>query len=298
MKSSAGKIWLPFWTVTLGMVLSCGAVFGQQGGGGNTDESSEGEEIRVPEKKGSADVGAAMALYVWNRVADFFEVFDVGLALGPSVGGEVAFTEKHQLAAHYSAEAGFTSTLPPFWFIPLFDGEEVARTHSGVYKRIAYGERRWENTVRQDVRFPRKPNSFRLQLGLGLAHFHGAVDFTEGKDFFGGIVGKDWGKDDQSLDPLVHRQPARQLGRSIVNITLGVLEIPINMIDVNETRGHFAGFTYGAVRGVWRFLVRESVGVFELVSFPMGWSPIVRPEYILEKDAMTNWKVDAPEFRK
>ena len=72
---------------------------------------------------------------------------------------------------------------------------------------------------------------------------------------------------------------ARQLGRGLGNIVTGPLEIPANIIKVKDTNGDVAGVTYGTLRGVWRCLVREGVGVFEVVTFPMRFKPIVTPEF-------------------
>jgi putative exosortase-associated protein (TIGR04073 family) len=71
----------------------------------------------------------------------------------------------------------------------------------------------------------------------------------------------------------------RQLGRGISNIAVGVIEIPESVLEVQEQDGEVAAITYGTLRGIWRFGVREVVGVFEVVTFPVRFKPIVRPEF-------------------
>lgn len=85
-------------------------------------------------------------------------------------------------------------------------------------------------------------------------------------------------------------EPTRQLGRGISNVLTGIWEVPYNMVQVSEAQGGFAGATYGFFRGVCRFAVREVVGVFEIVTFPMGWDPIIEPEFVDQPVQSTTWK--------
>lgn len=71
----------------------------------------------------------------------------------------------------------------------------------------------------------------------------------------------------------------RQLGRGCTNLLTGVLEVPANIQQVKEEEGDIAALTYGTLRGTYRFAVREVVGVFEIVTFPVGWKTIVHPEF-------------------
>lgn len=75
----------------------------------------------------------------------------------------------------------------------------------------------------------------------------------------------------------------RQLGRGVANILSGLLEVPMNIYAINQQEGEMAAATYGTLRGVWRCLVRETVGVFEVLTFPVGLKPIVYPEFIAEE---------------
>ena len=71
----------------------------------------------------------------------------------------------------------------------------------------------------------------------------------------------------------------RQFGRGISNVATGVLEVPGNVVQVNQEDGPYAALTYGVLRGTFRCLVRESVGVFEVCTFPAGFKTIVKPEF-------------------
>ena len=95
----------------------------------------------------------------------------------------------------------------------------------------------------------------------------------------------------------VQPNASRQLGRGLSNVAAGILEVPYNMHLVNQDLGGFAGLTYGTIRGIGRFVAREVVGVFEVLTFPMGWSPIIEPEFPMLPAKTTTWRVN-PEFRK
>lgn len=75
----------------------------------------------------------------------------------------------------------------------------------------------------------------------------------------------------------------RQLGRGVANVLTGILEVPVNMYQVQDEHGEMAGATYGLIRGIWRFGVREVVGVYEIITVPfVRLDPIVEPEWICE----------------
>jgi putative exosortase-associated protein (TIGR04073 family) len=75
----------------------------------------------------------------------------------------------------------------------------------------------------------------------------------------------------------------QQLGRGVANVLGGLFEIPANIFEVRDEKGDSAAITYGLFRGIWRFCVRETVGVFEIVTCPVGFEPIVMPEYTAEE---------------
>lgn len=90
----------------------------------------------------------------------------------------------------------------------------------------------------------------------------------------------------------------RKLGRGIVNVGFGALELPLKMYEVNFEEGGLAACTYGVLYGVYNVIKREIVGVVDIVTFPVplpgcmpdereagwGYGPIMRPEWIITPD--------------
>ncbi len=83
----------------------------------------------------------------------------------------------------------------------------------------------------------------------------------------------------------------RQLGRGVANVLGGITEVPITVHEVTREEGDFAGLTLGTLKGVGRFLTREVVGVFEVLTFPIGMEPIIEPEFPMQGDALNRWHV-------
>jgi putative exosortase-associated protein (TIGR04073 family) len=75
----------------------------------------------------------------------------------------------------------------------------------------------------------------------------------------------------------------RKLGRGCSNVLFGVVEIPNQLTKVNTEHGGGAGMTYGLGKGLVRWVGRECVGVFEIVTFavpvPRGYKPVIQPEF-------------------
>ncbi|HCE46654.1 MAG TPA: hypothetical protein DET40_24160 [Lentisphaeria bacterium] len=92
--------------------------------------------------------------------------------------------------------------------------------------------------------------------------------------------------------------PFRKLGRGVVNVGFGALEIPMKVYDVNKDEGGLAGCTYGLFKGIGYFIAREVIGVVEIVTFPMplpgatdskrdtgwGYGPLMEPEWVVGPD--------------
>lgn len=90
--------------------------------------------------------------------------------------------------------------------------------------------------------------------------------------------------------------PIRKFGRGICDVAFGVFEIPIQVYETNQTTGGFAALTYGLFKGVGRFIMRELVGVAEIITFPIplpgcstqrygsgwGYGPLMEPEWIFD----------------
>lgn len=100
---------------------------------------------------------------------------------------------------------------------------------------------------------------------------------------------------EESITPPIVDQIARKLGRGISNVAFGGLEFPITWYQVNFEEGGLAACTYGILKGVIRVVVREVVGIVEVVTFPVplpgcsdlpncpawGYGPIMEPEWIV-----------------
>jgi len=87
----------------------------------------------------------------------------------------------------------------------------------------------------------------------------------------------------------------RKLGRGIICVGFGALEIPIKVLDVNFEQGSLAAISYGVLEGTGYFVAREVCGVAEILTFYMplpgctfdpnikgwGYGPIMEPEWII-----------------
>lgn len=75
----------------------------------------------------------------------------------------------------------------------------------------------------------------------------------------------------------------RKLGRGAANLLFGVVEVPNQMTKAGNEHGGAAGYTYGFGKGVVRWIGRELVGVYEIVTFPIpfpkGYKPVMKPEF-------------------
>jgi putative exosortase-associated protein (TIGR04073 family) len=76
---------------------------------------------------------------------------------------------------------------------------------------------------------------------------------------------------------------ARKAGRGLAAMTTGFLEIPGNMVAETRKRGAGGGVPLGFVFGLGKVVIRELVGVYELVTAPLeapaGFKPIIEPEF-------------------
>ncbi len=76
---------------------------------------------------------------------------------------------------------------------------------------------------------------------------------------------------------------ARKAGRGLAAMTTGFLEVPGNIVKTTRERGAGWGWSLGFVTGLGMIVVRELVGVFELVTSPFdvpeGYEPIIDPEF-------------------
>jgi putative exosortase-associated protein (TIGR04073 family) len=76
---------------------------------------------------------------------------------------------------------------------------------------------------------------------------------------------------------------ARKAGRGVAGMTLGVLEVPGNIVQETRTNGFFSGATVGFAMGVGKLVARELVGVYEFVTAPFAvpenYEPVLQPEF-------------------
>jgi putative exosortase-associated protein (TIGR04073 family) len=75
----------------------------------------------------------------------------------------------------------------------------------------------------------------------------------------------------------------RKLGRGFANLTLGVLEIPRNIVEDNRTNGPLSAATVGVALGLARAPARTVLGAYEILSAPFAlpeaYRPMISPEY-------------------
>ena len=71
--------------------------------------------------------------------------------------------------------------------------------------------------------------------------------------------------------------------RSLANITLGVIEIPKNIIIVSNRTNLLYGLTGGTGLGILNTTGRISVGVLDLLTFPLSTKSITQPIYPWDK---------------
>lgn len=83
-------------------------------------------------------------------------------------------------------------------------------------------------------------------------------------------------------DPPQGHHALRKLGRGVGNTLFGIVEVPNQITKANAEHGGGA-FFYGIGKGFVRWLGRELVGVYEIVTFPLplprGYKPIMQPEF-------------------
>ena len=242
-------------------------------------------------------------LYLWNRISDIFDVLECGIGFGGNIGVDVQITDYLQLAAiaKYGKGVEFPHFIPPFWMFHYYQQKRVFRVHNGKYYAAAIGPWRAQNVdedERHHVTFTTNKWDVRAEAAL-IAHLYVDVRLDEVADFITGFVGYDMKNDDQKLeDSIDRRRPADQFGRGVCNILFGVLEVPYNILRVTDEEGDFPGLTKGVALGLWRFCIRELVGMVELVSFPFGWEPIILPEYTWQKTSGIIWQVNRPSFQR
>lgn len=88
-----------------------------------------------------------------------------------------------------------------------------------------------------------------------------------------------------------------KLGRGVVNVLTGWLEIPKQTAKEWRRTDPFTGTVLGVVKGVVWGIARTFAGFYEIISFPFpipsNYEPIMEPEFVLP----TVWGERLPLFR-
>ncbi len=79
------------------------------------------------------------------------------------------------------------------------------------------------------------------------------------------------------------RTAADKFGRGLAAMTLGVMEVPGNIVQETRTNGALSGWTVGLSVGLGKLVLRTLVGVFDFVTAPFevppGFASLMEPEY-------------------
>jgi putative exosortase-associated protein (TIGR04073 family) len=82
----------------------------------------------------------------------------------------------------------------------------------------------------------------------------------------------------------------RKLGRGLANLATSPIELVRTPERVALRDGYVAGLTVGVLQGIWRTLMREGIGAFEVLTFyaaiPRDFAPLIRPEFLLTSEPM------------
>lgn len=89
-----------------------------------------------------------------------------------------------------------------------------------------------------------------------------------------------------------------KMGRGIVNVLTGWVEIPKNIAKQWRETDPFTGFVLGTLKGIGWGFGRTIAGVYEVVTFPFpiprDYAPVMQPEFILP----SVWGESLPLFRE
>ena len=88
--------------------------------------------------------------------------------------------------------------------------------------------------------------------------------------------------------PCFAQNMLKKLGRGLANVGTGVFELPKSVQESFYEDGPIAAVTYGIIDGIYKFLVRTVVGVYEIATFPIplpaDYEHIVEPEFLFSAD--------------
>ena len=76
-----------------------------------------------------------------------------------------------------------------------------------------------------------------------------------------------------------------KLGRGVMNILFGWMEIPYNIAETWKKTDPFTGFIVGGIKGIFWGWARTMTGLFDVFTFPFpvpkDYEPLMEPENIL-----------------
>ena len=81
-----------------------------------------------------------------------------------------------------------------------------------------------------------------------------------------------------------------KLGRGIINVFTGWVEIPKRVIETSHSSGAAAGWTWGLLRGFGHGFVRTAAGLYEVFTFPVpqpaDYASVIHPEYVFVDEGL------------
>jgi putative exosortase-associated protein (TIGR04073 family) len=92
--------------------------------------------------------------------------------------------------------------------------------------------------------------------------------------------------------------PGKKLGRGAINVVLGPLALPGQVVQTTREQGLFLGLTWGVVKGIGWTVATETVGLWEVLTCPFE----TPPEFAAILDPVYPWEhfthVDTPRERR
>ncbi len=89
--------------------------------------------------------------------------------------------------------------------------------------------------------------------------------------------------------PIDGRKAMEKLGRGLINLITGWVEVPKRMDETNKRSSLGPALTIGLLRGLGHGFVRTTAGAYEIVTFPFpappGYQPIIHPEYVFTQES-------------
>jgi len=79
----------------------------------------------------------------------------------------------------------------------------------------------------------------------------------------------------------------KKLGRGIVNVATGWIEIPKNIYETSTESNPFMGITFGTLKGAGMAVVRTGAGAYDVATFlfpiPKDYDAILEPEFVFSE---------------